>query len=200
MTPYIDNLLSQRKQRSAAELAWELRAALQQKLARGGTLNAAETLALQVCTVAHCDGIQSILKSKRKSVQAAADFAHVRGLAETAKILANTLNGEPVPGPVSMSANIRGKTIPIPMPLELMDKWAATDLALSLIEESMDDALLDFIAEQRAEFARIEAPAEVVAKNALNSRVAGLASKKTALEFVRELLAHRSARIRAYQQ
>ena len=197
VTPYIDNLLAQRKQRSAAELAWELRAALQQKLARGGTLNAVETLALQVCTVAHCDGIQSILKSKRKSVQAAADFAHVRGLAETAKILANALNGEPVSGPVSMSANIRGEDVPIPLSPELNDKWAATDLTLSLIDESMDEALLDYIAEQRTEFARIEAPAEVVAKNALNSRIAGLASKKTALEFVRELLAHRSARIRA---
>lgn len=67
---YIDDLLTQRKQRSAIEITWELRSALKRKFARSKKLNAAETLALRVCTVAQCDGIESILKSKRKSIQA----------------------------------------------------------------------------------------------------------------------------------
>ena len=197
MTAYIDTLLDQRGRRPDTELAWELRSALAGNPAGNKDANAAQMLVLQVCTVAHCDSIESILKSKRKSIQAAADFARARGLSETAKILANVLKDEPVPGPVGMSANILGKDVPIPLPPELNDKWAATDLTLSLIDESLDTALLDFVAEHHAEFAPVKAPPAVVNKNALLARITALASKKSALDIVRDLLAHRTARIRA---
>ncbi len=197
MTTYIDTLLAQRGQRSDIELAWELRSALEKTLTSGRKLNPAEMLALQVCTVAHCDGIESILKSKRKCIQAAADFTREHGLTQTAKILADVVKGVPVPGPVSMSANIRGQDVPVTLPPELNDKWAATDLTLSLIDESMDDAVLDYVAEHRAEFAGIEAPPDVVKKNTMQARIAALAAKKSALEIVQELLTHNKPRMRA---
>ncbi len=194
---YIDDLLAQRKQRSAIEITWELGSALKRKFARSKKLNAAETLVLRVCTVAHCDGIESILKSKRKSIQAAADFAQARGLKETATILANVLKDKPVPGPVSMSTNVRGKEVPIPVPPEMNSKWAATDLTLSFTDESLDEALLDYVAEHRAEFAQVKAPCEVVKKNAMQSRIVALAAKKSALKIVQEFFAHKKPRIRA---
>lgn len=197
MTAYIDALLAQRGRRADTELAWELRSALEKTLASGRRLNAAQMLVLQVCTLAHCDGIESILKSKRKCIQVAADFAREHGLTQTAKILADVVKGEPVQGSVSMSANVHGKDVPIPLPPEMNDQWAATDLTLSLIDESMDEAVLDYVAGRRAEFSGIGAPPEVVKKNAMQSRIAALAATKSALDIVQALLAHKEPRVRA---
>jgi hypothetical protein len=194
MPSYVESLLAQRGgSRSDAQIAWELREALEEKTARGETLSDAERTAARLCSVNDCDGIEEILDTDPDAVKLAAEFAVARGLAETARILTNASNGIPVPGPVSVSVVVNGKTVERQVPV---GRWGATDITLSLCGENLDGAILEFAAEQITAFA-INPPAKVARRGALDARVAELAAHKSAADLLREVVTHRNPRVRA---
>jgi len=193
MAHYLHKLLGQRTKRSDIEIAWELRQALEEKRARGHALSAPETLVLQVCEVSHCDGIGPLAEAGAPAIAVAAEFAKSRGLPEAARILADAARGVPVGGPVSIAAKVRGKLISIPIPHE---KWGATDLALSLGDEDLDAAILDYVAEQPGAFA-VGPPAQVAAQDALGERVAKLAAAHGAAALLHQFASHKNPIVRA---
>jgi hypothetical protein len=150
MDAYLKKLLAKRAKRSSVELTWELHETLQEKAAGGGKLSPAERAALHYCTVSTCDGIEEVLEESPDSLGITAEFAKQRGLEETARILADAAKGVPFKGPVSFAAGMEGEEM---KPLEVdLGEWGATDIALSVIEEDLDEAILDFVAEKAAEF------------------------------------------------
>ena len=193
MSDFVTQLLASRKQRDDLQLAWELGHALNEKHARGEAFSAAEKLAWQVCAVAHCDGIEALLGERVADIAAAAEFAAARGLPKTAEMLANAARGVPVPGPVSFSVKFQGKEMMQDLP---QSAWGATDLALSLVDEDLDAAILDLLGERRAEF-KLAAPAKVQARDSMAARIATLAQSASAAELLARFATHRNARIRA---
>jgi len=194
MDAYLAKLLAQRAKRPTVELTWELRDALVEKLERGAKLSASERAALHYCTVSNCDGIEEVIDESPESIGLTAGFANKRGLKETGKILANAAKGVPYSEPVSFAAGMQGQEM-TPLDVEL-GEWGATDVVLSLIDEDLDAAILDFAAENLGDF-DLEAPAEVADRGARDDAVAKLARAKSALVLMNELLAHRKPRIRA---
>ena len=193
MSIYVKNLLSQRDKRSSSELVWELQEALEEKQASGAALSAEEETTLRLCRVENCDGIREILDDDRDALRLAAEFARQRGLTEKARILSDAHAGKPVPGGFSMSAVMGGikKVLDVPQ-----DEWGATDIALSLGEEDLASAILDFVGEHLERIAP-EAPAAVAAKAAGSERIAAFVAGRGAVELVEELLAHRQPIVRA---
>jgi hypothetical protein len=193
METFIDNLLAGRNRRSDAELVWELGQALDDKRDRGETLSETETLAWQACSVCRCDGIGNLVGSRDADIAATAAFARQRGLPETARILADAARGVPVPGPVSVSATVLGKTIDVPLE---PGTWGATDLTLSLNGEDLDAAIIDLLAEQRDQF-DLTAPVGVQARENMAQRVADLAASGSAVGLLQRFGDHGKARLRA---
>jgi hypothetical protein len=193
METFIDKLLAGRNQRSDAELVWELGQALDDKRDRGEILSAAEILAWQACSVCRCDGIGDLVGSRDADIAATAAFASQRGLPETARVLADAARGVPVPGPVSVSATVSGKTIDVPLE---PGTWGATDLTLSLNGEDLDAAIIDLLAEQRDRF-DLTAPVGVQARENMAQRVADLAAGGSAAALLQRFGEHGKARLRA---
>lgn len=196
MDPYIKKLLAQRAKRAPVELTWELHDALREKRDRGAKLLPVEQAALHYCIVSTGDGegIEYALRESKESIGITAEFAAQRGLAETAKILGDAAKGKPCDKPVSFSAGMPGQEMqPLDVPL---GKWGATDIVLSMLDEDLDGAIIDFVAEHAAEFA-LDAPAEVAEQDRRDEQVSKLAAARSAVELMDALLAHRNPRIRA---
>jgi hypothetical protein len=193
MASYASKLVEQRGKRDDAELAWELAEALNEKRSRGEALTPSEQIAWHAYVVATCDGIEDVLSSSPESVKATADFARRRGLSKTAEILSNAAMDVPVPGPVSMQGRIGGREISIPLPI---GKWGATDLMLSMIDENLETAILDFVAENASDF-DVGPSTKTTREDAFASKVAALAASRTPVQLLDELLSHRNPRIRA---
>lgn len=195
MDPYIEELLAQRAHRAAMELTWELHDALREKRDRGAKLTASEQATLHYCIVSTGDGegIEYALRESKASIGITAEFAAERGLKETAGILADAAIGKPYSKPVSFSAGMPGNMKPLDVP---MGKWGATDVVLSLLEEDLDEAIVDFVKEHAEDF-DLHAPAAVAEKNKRDELVSKLAMAKAAVVLMDELLAHRNPRIRA---
>jgi len=190
---FVNQLLESRAGRDDRLLARELGRALDDKRASGAPLGAAEKLAWQVCAVAHCDGIETLLPGRVADIAAGAAFAAARGLPRTAALLADAARGVPVPGPVRMSVQFQGREIEQALP---QSTWGATDLALSLTGENLDTAILDHLAEQRGQFT-LAAPAAVQARDRLAQSIAALASSASAAELLQRFAAHSGARMHA---
>jgi hypothetical protein len=190
---YLTRLLSRRGKDAPSVLVWELQQALTEKQQRGGTFSTAEQRLMHICTVQTCDGIEEILHTHRSSIEFAANFAREKGFTETAGLLADALNDKPVAGPVSLIANFLGveKTIPLPS-----DRWGATDLALSMTDEGLNDAILDFAGANTADIA-IAASASVTQREAIAGKVGDAATARPAADIIDEILRHRDPRIRA---
>lgn len=193
VSAYVDKLLAGRGGRTDVELVWELTRALQDRRASGQALSAAEHLAWQVCSISTCDGIAEMVATRPGDIAAAAAFAQARGLPKTAAMLADAARGVPVGGGVQMSTQFGGKTFPVDIP---QTEWGATDLALSLVDEDLDAAILDHLAEQRAQFDLI-APAAVQARDAMADRIAALAGSSSAAELLGRFAAHPNGRMHA---
>jgi hypothetical protein len=192
VSAYIDKLLAGRAGRDDTELVWELTRALQDKRDAGQALGEAEQLAWQVCSISTCDGIAELVATRPGDIAVVAAFAQARGLPRTADMLANAARGVPVGGGVQMSAQIGGKTIDLELP---QTEWGATDLALSLVDEDLDAAILDYLAEQRAHF-DLQAPARVQAREAMARNIAML-TRQGAAELLRAFAAHPHGRMHA---
>jgi hypothetical protein len=190
--PYAKDLVAQLTKRTPLELTWELQEALNEALEADFEFSDAELLAWHVCTVAHCDGIAEVLESQPESIPIAAKFARERGLLETAGTLEKVAKGIGADEPVSMSMKIRGKTTPVDLP---ETAWGAFDLLLSLVDEDLDTAILDFVAENIKEFT-LPAPASVLKRAKKKKKVAEQVAQKSAAQLLRELLAHKSPRLR----
>jgi len=193
VSAYIDKLLAGRAGRDDVELVWELTQALEDKRDAGQALSAAEHLAWQACSVSTCDGIAELVADRPGDIAAVAAFAKVRGLPKTAAVLADAARGVPVGGGVQISTQFGGKTFPVDVP---QTEWGATDLALSLMDEDLDAAILDYLAEQRAQF-ELTAPAGVQAREAMADRIAALAGSSSAAELLARFAAHPSGRMHA---
>jgi hypothetical protein len=190
---YLAKLLSQRDKEDAAVLVWELLQALSEKQEREETLSIIEQQLVHLCTVQTCNGIEEILTGHRDSIEFAANFAREAGFTETAQLLSDALNDKPVAGPVSLTANIHGVETSIPIPA---GRWGATDIALSMIDEGLNDAILDFAEANAAAFA-LEAPAAVAEKETTARQVADVAASQPAVAIIAEILSHRDPRILA---
>ena len=103
------------------------------------------------------------------------------------------MDDKPVAGPVSLTANIHGVETSIPIPA---GRWGATDIALSMIDEGLNDAILDFAEANMAGIA-IETPVAVAGNDATDKQIDGLAASQSALAIVDEILAHREPCIHA---
>jgi hypothetical protein len=193
VSAYLDRLLAGRAGRDDVELVWELTGALEDKRASGQVLSAAERLAWQACSVSTCDGIAGLVADRPGDIAAVAAFAQARGLPKTAAMLADAARGVPVGGGVQMSTQFGGKTIPVEIP---QTEWGATDLALSLVDEDLDAAILDYVAQEQARFDLV-APAAVQAREALADRIAALAGSSSAAELLARFAARPKGRLHA---
>ncbi len=196
MTQYAKDLVAQRTKRSAPEIAWELLEALNEAFEEGQALSVPEQMAQYLCTVATCDGIAEVLENLPESIPVAAQFARDRGLLVTADALDKVLAGIGADEPVSMTSTINGKEVKLDLPAI---PWGATDILLSMGDESLDDAILAYVAENIA-FFTVPPPASVLKQAAKKQKVAGHAAAKTAKQLLAELLAHRDPIIRAELQ
>jgi hypothetical protein len=188
---YVKQLLARRTSQSAAELVWELHAALAEKQARGEPLSASEQRARAYCAVSQCDGIESLLPHDIASIAAAAAFAKQHGLRETARILEDVVQDKPVAGPVSFSANIGDTKTPFSLDT---GRWGATDLQLTFLDEPLDEVILDDVAANLNHFSLV-APAARAQVEAKAAAVDQAAKAATAVEMIDALLAHRNPRI-----
>lgn len=195
MATYIEKLLAQRGKRDPIELTWELHDALREKRDRGAKLTPTEVATLHYVIVATGDGegIEYALRESPESIGITATFARERSLEKTAKILANAAKGIPFDEPVSISAGTPGNMKPLDVP---MGKWGATDIVLSMVDEDLDAAIIDFVTEHADDF-ELDAPVEVAEKAQRRDSAATLAGSKSALQILEGLLAHRKPRIRA---
>lgn len=192
MAQYITDLLSQRSKRTDLQLVLELQDALNEALDDGHEFSASELSAWHFCTVAQCDGIAEVLENQPESVPITAMFARERGLLEMARTLDNVAKGIGADEPVSMTMQIGGKAVPIDLP-EM--EWGAVDLFLSFVDEDLNAAILDFVAENINKF-RLPAPASVLKKAKKKQRVAKHAAHKTAAQLLQEILTHKSPALR----
>jgi hypothetical protein len=189
---YAKDLVAQLTKRTPLELTWELEEALNEALQADFELSETELLAWHVCTVAHCDGIAEVLENQPESIPIAAKFARDHGLLETAGTLEKVVQGVGADEPVAMSMKIRGKTIPVDLPDM---KWGAADLLLSLVDEDLDTAILDFVAANVKEFT-LPPPTSVLKRAKKKKKVADQVAQKSAAQLLRELIAHKSPRLR----
>jgi hypothetical protein len=193
MDPYIKKLLTRRKKQAAVELTWELHDALREKRDRGAKLTASEQSVLHYCIVSTGDGegIEYALRESPASIGITAKFAAGRGLKDT--VLTDAAQGKPCSEPVSFAAGVPGAMKPLDVP---MGKWGATDVVLSLLDEDLDEAIMDFVGEHAEDFA-LDAPAAVAQPDERHELVSKLAMAKPAVVLMGELLGHRNPRIRA---
>lgn len=192
MQAYIKDLLKQRSKRSDLELTFELQEALSEARDDDHEFSASELSAWHFCTVAQCDGIAEVLENQPESVPITASFARARGLLETANTLDNVANGIGADEPVSMTMQIGGKTVPVELPDMA---WGAADIFLSMVDEDLDAAILDFVAENVGDFT-LPAPASVLKKAKKKQKVDKHAAHKTAAQLLQALLAHKSPVLR----
>ncbi len=192
MQAYIKDFLNQRSKRSDLELTFELQEALSEARDDDHEFSASELSAWHFCTVAQCDGIAEVLENQPESVPITARFARERGLLETANTLDNVANGIGADEPVSMTMQIGGKTVPVELPDMA---WGAADIFLSMVDEDLDAAILDFVAENVGDFT-LPAPASVLKKAKKKQKVDKHAAHKTAAQLLQELLAHKSPALR----
>ena len=158
MTNYINDLLKKRAKRDAIELSYTLNEALNEAMAQGHAFSAAEQLAWHYCAVAQCDGIAEVLADQPESIPITAKFARACGLLETAEALDKVVAGIGADTPVSFSSNVSFSNIGNGNPSKLAIPWGAVDLLLWLSDEDLDNAILEFVAENSAEFT-LSAPA-----------------------------------------
>ena len=165
MMAYVKDLLNQRSKRPDPELTWELQAALNEALRDGRKLSASELSAWHFCSVAHCGGLDVVLKNQFESVAITAEFARERGFFEVTDLLDAAVND-----------------------IETGDIEFVAD-------DRLDAAILDFAAENSDEFT-LPAPGFVLQKAARKKKVAVSAANRTAVQFLHQLLAHKSPRLR----